>query len=119
MIIALVGRADNHELVFTRGDDGLWRVAVPADLSDGQYVVELTATTDAGKQGYWTGILYLNHAWEVCAHIIEDDLSVWLSSDYIGTELAEDVTASLAADDLIFEIDEDDVYVTLGRCCCA
>lgn len=60
MIAALTGRADDFELVFSCGQDGLWRASVPPDLSDGQYVVTLCAVNDAGESATYRGVLYLS-----------------------------------------------------------
>jgi len=118
MITQLTGRADNYDLVFVRGGDGIWRISVPADLTDGQYAVELTATNDRGEQGYWTGILYINRAGEVCVRLIIDDMTIWLSPDDIAVTDDDDTSMRLSPDDMLLTID-DDITVILGGCRCA
>ncbi len=58
MITAVTGSADGHELVMTPTGGG-WRATLPPDLADGQYVVTLTATNEAGISTEYRGVLYL------------------------------------------------------------
>lgn len=58
MITAVTGSADGHALVLTPAGDG-WRATLPVDLADGQYVVTLTATDEAGNAADYRGVLYL------------------------------------------------------------
>ena len=58
MITAVTGSADGHELVLTPTGSG-WRATLPPDLTDGQYVVTLTAVNDAGNTTDYRGVLYL------------------------------------------------------------
>ena len=58
MITAVRGSADGHALVLTPAGGG-WRAILPPDLADGQYVVTLTATDEAGNVSDYRGVLYL------------------------------------------------------------
>ena len=58
MITAVHGSADGHALVLTPTGSG-WRAILPPDLADGQYVVTLTATDEAGNSTDYRGVLYL------------------------------------------------------------
>lgn len=76
MIVSVYGTCDNYDVIFTeRG--GVWRCHIPPDWADGQYVCEFYAETDAGVQGYWTGVLYINGEW-ACPELKEDLFKVWL-----------------------------------------
>ena len=81
MVITRVwGKADHYELVFSPSGD-LWEAAVPADMDDGMYVVELYALDDIDNQAYWTGILYINSSKKVKVTIVADKIKVWLMAD--------------------------------------
>lgn len=69
MIASLTGRADDHELIFTRDADGLWRASVPPDLTDGQYVVTLCAVTAAGEASTYRGVCYMSGG--VCRIVLD------------------------------------------------
>lgn len=58
MITAVCGSADGHELVLAPTGSG-WQATLPPDLTDGQYVVTLTAADEAGNISDYRGILYL------------------------------------------------------------
>lgn len=58
MIATVRGSADEHELVLTSTGSG-WRATLPPNLADGQYVVTLTATDEAGNSTDYRGVLYL------------------------------------------------------------
>lgn len=58
MIAAVTGSADGHELVLKPIGNG-WRAILPPDLADGQYVVTLIATDEAGNVTDYRGVLYL------------------------------------------------------------
>lgn len=58
MISVVHGRADGHELVLTPvGSE--WQATLPPNLTDGQYVVTLTAADEAGNVSEYRGVLYL------------------------------------------------------------
>lgn len=87
MIVSLVGRADDLELVFERTKGDGWEVLVPPDRSDGRYVVELTATNSAGEASYYTGILYMVQGRLVCMQVYEDGVALRLLPDRVQSEL--------------------------------
>lgn len=89
MVTQVWGNADSFELVFSPLGDDQWSATVPADLEDGQYIVELYCKDDAGTEAYWTGILYLNKSDQVQVRIVADKFKVWLESD-IETEMSVD-----------------------------
>lgn len=59
MVVSLTGTVDSVPVIFTRTEDGLWTTVVPPDLTDGMYIIELTAVDDAGNQTYYVGKLYV------------------------------------------------------------
>lgn len=60
MITSVTGTADEHQLVFNyRLESDMWEVSVPPDMSDGRYVVTITATKDNGLTTTWRGVLYM------------------------------------------------------------
>lgn len=75
MITEVYGTCDDYEVVF-RQEGGVWRCCIPPDWTDGQYVCEFYAITDAGVQGYWTGILYISAGDYLCPRLVEDELRV-------------------------------------------
>jgi hypothetical protein len=58
MITRLEGTADNYTLVFTQVG-GSWQATVPADLTDSEYVVSLTAYDDAGNSSFFATLLLI------------------------------------------------------------
>jgi hypothetical protein len=52
MVVSLTGTVDSVPVIFTNTGNNLWETVVPPDLKDGCYIVELTATDDAGNQTY-------------------------------------------------------------------
>lgn len=89
MITAVWGRADSFDVVFSPSERGDWRVSVPPDLSDGQYVTEIWAENDAGEQAYWTGILYMVNSMLVCLELKEDPYLARLLPDRWESELMD------------------------------
>lgn len=81
MVTRVWGKADSFELVFSPSRDGQWHANVPADLEDGQYVVELYCCDENGGTAYWTGILYLNNSEAVRVRIVADKYKVWLEAE--------------------------------------
>lgn len=81
MIVSLVGRADNHTLVFTKSEGEQWEATVPTDFSDGTYIVELWATDDYGNVAYYTAILYIFDGRTTYLEILEDSFQVLILSD--------------------------------------
>lgn len=60
-VTRMYGTADSFDLEFQNIREGIWRVKAPADLSDGQYAVEIFADTTTGKTLHWTGMLYMSN----------------------------------------------------------
>jgi hypothetical protein len=83
MVTRVWGKADSFELVFYPSGDSwkAWEAKVPADLEDGQYIVELYCEDDGGNTAFWTGILYLNNSANVKVRIVADKIKVWLEAD--------------------------------------
>lgn len=59
MVISVIGKADEHDLVFELTASGKWEAIVPADLDDGKYFLELWVTDNADNTAYYTAILYM------------------------------------------------------------
>lgn len=57
-IARVYGKADDFDIEFVRKGDR-WAVEIPQDLSDGRYVVRITAVDVAGNACYWIGELYM------------------------------------------------------------
>lgn len=81
MITHVWGRADKFDLIFLNIMGDIWNASVPADLDDGQYVVELYCEDDSGNMAYWTGILYLSNSENAKIQIIADKNKLWLIGD--------------------------------------
>ena len=81
MVTRVWGKADSFELVFSSLGNDRWDAVVPADLEDGQYVVELYCEDDSGNRAYWTGILYLCNADKVSLRIIADKFKLWMEAE--------------------------------------
>ena len=59
MIVEMYGHCDTFDVVYTCIEPGLWQATVPADLTDGKYVVDIYGVDSTGYIVYWTGILYM------------------------------------------------------------
>ncbi len=57
-VARVYGKADDFDIEFVRKGDR-WAVEVPPDLSDGRYVVRITAIDVLGNTCYWIGELYM------------------------------------------------------------
>ncbi len=77
MITRLWGKADKHELEFTQIFEDKWKADVPADFTDGCYVVELTAMNHRGYTTSWIGTLYMLQG-TPCLHIKPPKYLIWL-----------------------------------------
>ena len=101
MVTKMWGKADSFELVFSPIDSSCekWMTSVPADLDDGQYIVELYCSDDGGNIAYWTGILYLNNSSNVEIRIVADGFRLWLESDF-DIELQSDLKVGLIEDSI-------------------
>ena len=85
MITAVRGSADGHALVLTPTGSG-WRAILPPDLADGQYVVTLTATDEAGNSTDYRGVLYLCAG--ICRLELRQEMAAFLPlSDGLSVDL--------------------------------
>jgi hypothetical protein len=84
MITRVWGKADGFALELTRSG-GKWVIAVPPDVSDGQYAVELHALSSGGETGMWTGILYMSGG--VCVRLEFERFAGWLQPERYCAEL--------------------------------
>ena len=51
MVVKLEGKVDGRAIIFERESGDLWKATIPPQ-SNGVYIVELTATDDAGNVAY-------------------------------------------------------------------
>lgn len=98
MVIRVWGKADRLELVFSNLGNDNWVASVPADLEDGQYVVELYCEDDGGNRAFWTGILYLSNSENASIRIVADKFKVWMVNEKVP-ETQEELKTSLVSDD--------------------
>lgn len=89
MVISLIGRADNYDLVFSQNEQGQWETIVPVDLTDGMYVIELWATDESGNIGYYTGFLYLFDGRMTQLELLDEKFSILISSGKFILDLKE------------------------------
>ena len=83
-IIAMYGHCDSFDVTYTKIGGNLWETEVPADLSDGKYVVEIYGIDETGFIVYWTGILYMFDSRVVMLELLPDCGGMfWDSSDTI------------------------------------
>lgn len=94
MITSVYGKCDNYDVVFKQ-EGGVWRCCIPPDWTDGQYVCEFYAVTDAGVQGYWTGILYISAGNVYCPKLVEDAFRVWVLPDRCGALEPDRITCTI------------------------
>lgn len=55
----VTGTADEFNLVFSKGEDGLWQCFVPPDTRDGMYAVTIKAVNVINETAFWSGFLYM------------------------------------------------------------
>lgn len=101
MIKRVYGKADKYEIEF-REDGGVWNAAVPADLTDGKYVVELWAIDDFGFTSYYTGILYMFDG-QAVLKLAQDDIFIGFYQDDISVSLCDNVELLLISDTINLE----------------
>ena len=58
-IVSVYGKCDGVFISFNLTSDGRWECKIPADFTDGTYVVELYAEDVGGNIGFYTGKLYM------------------------------------------------------------
>lgn len=68
----MYGHCDSFDIVYTQTSENLWQAEVPADLSDGKYVVDIYGVDDTGYIVYWTGILYMYDSRVVKLELLQD-----------------------------------------------
>lgn len=105
MVTRVWGKADSFELVFSPLGDSWehWIAKVPADLDDGQYIVELYCVDDGGNTAFWTGILYLNNSANVKVRIVADKFKLWLEAD-VEARLQSDMDVWLEDDRIKLQV---------------
>lgn len=81
MVTKVWGKADRFELVFSNLGNDNWAANVPADLEDGQYVVELHCEDEEGNRAYWTGILYMSNSENASVRIVADKFKLWMMNE--------------------------------------
>jgi hypothetical protein len=57
-IARVIGKVDGKSIVFYP-DGSKWAAAVPKDMTDGEYVLEITAYDVAGNTAYSTGMYFI------------------------------------------------------------
>lgn len=80
MIVSVYGTCDGKEIVFHKVTGEQWQCVVPADLSDGTYVVEIWAVAYEGFVVYTTAILYMCDARFARLELV-DDIQVKIAPD--------------------------------------
>lgn len=89
MIVEVYGKCDGVDIVFTPSTGNKWVCEVPADYSDGTYVVELWAVSDTGGIGYYTGILYMCNSRFAKLEIIKDGFKFTFNSDVVRVSVTK------------------------------
>lgn len=56
MVVAVWGKIDGNDVVFTHGEGDKWNVTVPLSTA-GQFIVELWAEDDAGNRAFFAKVL--------------------------------------------------------------
>ncbi len=86
-IIAMCGHCDSFDVTYTKIGENHWETEVPADLSDGKYVVEIYGLDETGYIAYWTGILYMFDSRVVMLELLPDCSGrFWSSTDTVETQ---------------------------------
>ena len=83
VVVSIHGTCDGKDILFSKITDEQWICTVPADLSDGTYVVDLWAESNNGFTTYATAILYMCDSKFVSLEMIEDDIEVRVLADSI------------------------------------
>lgn len=69
MVDRVVGKANDFELVFERGEGGCWEAVAPANIY-GEYPVEIWAYDAAGNVSYMATMLYIISKQTLHAYLI-------------------------------------------------
>lgn len=80
MLTAMYGHCDSFDIVYEKVSEGLWQAEVPADLSDGKYVVDIFGIDDTGFIVYWSGILYMYDSRVVRLELLQDSCVIFYDS---------------------------------------
>lgn len=86
MVTRIWGTCQGKDVIFSPGEDGLWRCAVPATAS-GSYVIELWAEDGAGNVGYLATILLAFDLDKLVCRIEILDVGTMLSRDALENML--------------------------------
>ena len=91
------GTCDGYGILFTQVSNDTWICDVPADLSDGMYIVEIYARTFGGVTIYTTAILHMFDSKCVSFKFMNDGVYVAIKTININIELVkEDVEVRLS-----------------------
>ena len=74
------GTCDGVDILFHEAEEGVWETTVPADLQDGQYIIEVWGQTATGYLVYTTAVLYLCDSRCVALSFVKDDIYVRIST---------------------------------------
>ena len=96
MVAKVIGKVDDSEVIYEKGEGDKWSVTVPLDL-DGMYVVEVTAYDEAGNIAYCTKRLLIVDPATLCVSLVPYEYTV-----------------EVVQDDYMIDV----VYPNHGRCCC-
>lgn len=80
MIVAMYGHCDSFDVTYTKIGENFWQAEVPADLSDGKYVVDIYGVDTTGYIVYWTGILYMYDSRVVGLELLPDSCVAFYDS---------------------------------------
>ena len=72
-LVSVWGLCDGTEILFDETSEDVWETTVPADLEDGEYVVEVWGRTRTDFIIYTTAILYLCDSKLVSLRFIDTD----------------------------------------------
>lgn len=75
-LVSVWGTCDGVDILFKEIGGDEWEAIVPADLTDGQYIVEVWGATQSGFVIYTTAVLYLCDSRCVSLKFINDDVLV-------------------------------------------
>lgn len=82
-LVSVWGTCDGTDILFSEVGGDVWEAIVPADLQDGEYVVEVWGETVTGFLIYTTAILYLTDARCVRLELMADGYFVRIkTNDY-------------------------------------
>lgn len=100
MVVKLIGKVDNVDIIFTKamGDD--WEAVVPYDL-DGEYIVELTAIDEAGNMSYVTKYLFIVNTSQLCVKL--------LPLSYAAKQIEKDYRTDLFCEGYMAQLIEENV----------